>query len=67
MNKPTSCPFPYAIPKVDWTRPWTDEQILEDYGYTKEEIDTILHFNDDLKTATVNAAVEEENIENEAE
>ncbi len=49
MNKPTACPFPYAIPRVDWKRPWTDEQILEDYGYTKEEIDTILHFNDDLK------------------
>ena len=48
MNKPTSCPFPYAIPKVDWTRSWTDEEILEDYGYTKEEIIDILSFNDDL-------------------
>lgn len=48
MNKPTSCPFPYAIPKVDWTRPWTDEEILRDYGYTDDEINQILHFNDDL-------------------
>ena len=48
MNKPTGCPFPYAIPRVDWSRPWTDEEILRDYGYTENEIDVILHFNDDL-------------------
>lgn len=48
MNKPTSCPFPYAIPRVDWTRPWTDEEILRDYGYTEDEIKQILRFNDDL-------------------
>lgn len=30
------------LPKVDWTRPWTDEQILKDYGYSDEEITEIL-------------------------
>lgn len=49
MNKPTACPFPYAIPNVDWSRPWTDEEILKDYGYSDEEIEEILHFNDDIK------------------
>lgn len=50
MNKPTGCPFPYAIPNVDWSHPWTDEEILKDYGYSDEEIEEILHFNDDIKT-----------------
>ena len=49
MNKPTSGPFPYAIPNVDWSRPWTDEEILKDYGYSDKEIEEILHFNDDIK------------------
>ena len=31
-----------AIPRVDWSRPWTDEEILLDYGYTPEEIRKIL-------------------------
>ena len=31
-----------AIPKVDWSRSWTDEEILKDYGYTDEEIKEIL-------------------------
>lgn len=31
-----------ALPKVDWTRPWTDEQILKDCGYTDEEIEELL-------------------------
>ena len=30
------------LPKLDWTRPWTDEEILKDYGYTDEEIKEIL-------------------------
>lgn len=37
------------IPHVDWSRPWTDEEILKDYGYSDEEIEEILHFNDALK------------------
>lgn len=48
LNKPTGCPFDYAIPRVDWSHPWTDEEILRDYGYTEEEIKEILSFNDDL-------------------
>ena len=31
-----------AIPRVDWSRPWTDEEILKEYGYTEEEIKEIL-------------------------
>lgn len=42
MNKAHSCSSKPALPKVDWTRKWTDEEILIDYGYTDEEIKTIL-------------------------
>lgn len=48
LNKPTSCPFDFILPRVDWTREWTDEEILRDYGYSSEEIEEILHYNDDL-------------------
>lgn len=49
MNKSTCCKYDYILPRVDWdTREWTDEEILRDYGYTDEEIETILHYNDDL-------------------
>lgn len=37
------------MPHVDWSRPWTDEEILKDYGYSDKEIEEILHFNDDIK------------------
>lgn len=30
------------LPKVDWTRPWTVEEILADYGYTKIEIADVM-------------------------
>ena len=30
------------LPKVNWTKSWTDEEILKDYGYTDEEIKEIL-------------------------
>ena len=30
------------IPKLDWTKEWTDEEILKDYGYTDEEIKELL-------------------------
>lgn len=30
------------IPHVDWTRAWTDEEILKEYGYSDCEIDEIL-------------------------
>ena len=42
LNKPTGCPFSFAIPRVDWSRPWTDEEILKDYGYSDKEIKQIL-------------------------
>ena len=42
LNKPTDCPFDQAIPNVDWTRSWTDEKILKDYGYSDSEIKEIL-------------------------
>jgi hypothetical protein len=49
MNKSTCCPYDYILPRVDWdSRDWTDEEILKDYGYTDEEIENILHYNDDL-------------------
>ena len=35
-----------VLPKVDWTRSWTVEEILKDYGYTKLEIKDIM---EDLK------------------
>lgn len=31
------------LPKVDWTRSWTVEEILRDYGYTKEEITEVMN------------------------
>ena len=30
----------------------TDEEILKDYGYTDEETEIILHYNDDLIPAS---------------
>ena len=35
-----------AFPKVDWTRSWTVEEILKDYGYTEDEIKAVM---EDLK------------------
>ena len=34
------------MPKVDWTRSWTVEEILKDYGYTEDEIKAVM---EDLK------------------
>ena len=36
----------YWFPKVDWTRSWTVEEILKEYGYTNEEIKEVM---EDLK------------------
>ena len=52
MNKSTQCTWSYIIPRVNWKRPWTDEEILKDYGYTDEEIEEVLHYNDDLIPAS---------------
>lgn len=42
LNKQTFPNVDLFLPKVDWTKPWTDEEILKDYGYTDEEIKEIL-------------------------
>lgn len=60
MNKSTQCAFDYIIPRVDWSHTWTDEEILRDYGYTEEEIENILHYNDDLIPARWKAGAEDE-------
>ena len=31
-----------VFPKVDWSRPWTVEEILTDYGYTEDEIKEVM-------------------------
>lgn len=36
-------------PKVDWTRSWTVEEILKDYGYTEDEIKTAMADLDSFK------------------
>ena len=36
-------------PKVDWTRSWTVEEILKDYGYTEDEIKTVMADLDNFK------------------
>ena len=41
LNK-SSGSIELAIPRVDWSHPWTDEEILKEYGYTEEEIKEIL-------------------------
>ena len=38
-----------AFPKVDWTRPWTVEEILKDYGYTEDEIKAVMADLDNFK------------------
>jgi hypothetical protein len=49
MNKTTGCKYDYILPRVDWdSKDWTDEEILRDYGYTEEEIKTVLHYNYDI-------------------
>lgn len=40
---------PIAFPKVDWTRSWTVEEILADYGYTEDEIKTVMADLDNFK------------------
>ena len=41
LNKSSGTITP-AIPRVDWSHSWTDEEILKEYGYTEEEIKEIL-------------------------
>ena len=42
MNVDSYCSTTRFIPKVDWTRSWTVEEILADYGYTQKEIDEVM-------------------------
>ena len=46
MNVDGRTPLYKVFPKVDWTRSWTVEEILKDYGYTEEEIKEVM---EDLK------------------
>ena len=32
----------FVFPKVDWSRSWTPEEILVEYGYTEEEINQVM-------------------------
>lgn len=38
-----------VFPKVDWTRAWTVEEILKEYGYTEDEIKTVMADLDNFK------------------
>ena len=46
MNIDGTVTYDKVFPKVDWTRPWTVEEILKDYGYTEDEIKEVM---EDLK------------------
>jgi hypothetical protein len=49
MNADSYCQVNKFIPKVDWTRSWTVEEILKDYGYTQKEIDEVIADLDNFK------------------
>ncbi len=42
MNVDSMVATKVFLPKVDWTRSWTVEEILADYGYTQKEIDAVV-------------------------
>ena len=42
MNVDSMMATKVFLPKVDWTRSWTVEEILADYGYTQKEIDDVI-------------------------
>ena len=46
LNKDSTEVLSKWVPKVDWTRSWTVEEILKDYGYTESEIKEVM---EDLK------------------
>ena len=49
MNVDGRTPLYKVFPKVDWTRSWTVEEILKDYGYTEDEIKTVMADLDNFK------------------
>jgi hypothetical protein len=42
MNKDGTDGYRNCFPKVDWTRSWTVEEILADYGYTENEVQEVM-------------------------
>lgn len=42
MSTDCTVAFSKYLPKVDWTRAWTVEEILADYGYTETEIAAVM-------------------------
>ena len=49
LNVDSSISLNKFMPKVDWTRNWTVEEILRDYGYTEEEIAEVMADLDNFK------------------
>lgn len=49
MNVDGRTPLYKVFPKVDWTRSWTVEEILKDYGYTEDEIKEVMADLDNFK------------------
>jgi hypothetical protein len=49
LNIDSSIPIRKWMPKVDWTRAWTVEEILADYGYTETEIAEVIADLDNFK------------------
>lgn len=42
LNADSYCHVKRFLPKVDWTRSWTVEEILKEYGYTEDEIKAVM-------------------------
>lgn len=42
LNVDSSISMSKFMPKVDWTIPWTIEEILADYGYTEDEVKEVI-------------------------
>ena len=49
MNIDGTVTYDRVFPKVDWTRSWTVEEILKDYGYTEDEIKEVMADLDNFK------------------
>lgn len=49
LNKDSTEVLSKWVPKVDWTRSWTVEEILKDYGYTEEDIAKVMADLDNFK------------------
>ena len=49
MNIDGTVTYDRVFPKVDWTHSWTVEEILADYGYTEDEIKTVMADLDNFK------------------